>query len=986
MTEKENYYLLLELSVEPAEKDTKVIEEALKKKQSQWSRYRNHPTKAIKAKQYIDMIPQIRKVMTDPELRQKEAVEAKKILGNKETNKYSKLDRHLELLMSKGGMTKKEIAKLAKMHGIEENVIRERVKKKEKIFKIDKQISLLMEKGEVPDKKIAGLAKHYAIGEDKIREWIAKKKEAVFTDIDSYIASRSANEGFVTETAVARLAKLYSCTQGDIMMRLKNCAVRKEDRKTEKPETLDRSIERLISENLKIAGKSSLYDFLDLSADSSLAALQKTSREKEIEIRKIGQKDAVATASGALAGHCIVIFSSKASRNAYDMTRSRTRLTELNSDIDVAGIEGKIRPEYFDILIRTAMKNDMDIEDAVEYVKAYCEKEKWIIKEKKKWMTIEGRKLTLLEKWVIELDPKKKSFWILAGAAAGVMLIVIGSIVFTGRMIQANRLKNAYQAVLTSLESRQSLAEQERVLQEFLSSYGETEYAPAVNNKIREIRRLMEEQDFAETVKDAEKLYADKKFEEAKIIFEQYLGKYPKGIHVNEIKEKAAQIPVLIENRDYEALAGVANLDFAEKIKAYNDYFTKYPEGSHIEDVKKLIVLMISEVFRTLQQNLNQCEKQLEWEKCMQLCDDFIARFGGTEEAGTAEGLKIKYYKRIQHNADLTAMRKEAELRVQNEDEPDYIGAKQIYEMYLEANPEAPAYLKQMIEGEIAGWEKRHKAYLQEEEQWQSLSEYCAEPKNSLGDKVLKAETYLKQNPPKRHSGEASELLADLQNKKKLEDADEQTARIESDWRDLIVSSKNARIPVSERVNKAEAYIRENQGGKYIRDAAALLEQLKAEKKAEDERIKAEQALAAKRQKELKRMSELVRQTGGRFSDTGNGVIRDSKTGLMWSSLDSSADIGQCVDYQTAMQYVESLTTGGYEDWRLPTVSELVGIYKNRPFFPPGESAWYWSSDILWHGWNKQVYIVTSKQELAWNKDQADLFKCGSVRAVRSGK
>lgn len=982
--EKENYYLLLELSVEPAEKDPQVIEEALKKKQSQWSRYRNHPTKAIQAKQYIDLIPEIRKVMTNPELRQKEAVEAKKILGLKETTKYSKLDRHLELLMSKGGLTKKEIAKLAKMHGIEENIIRERVKKKEKIFKIDQQISLLMEKGEIPEKKIAGLAKQYAIGEDKVREWIAKKKEAIFSDIDSYIASRSSNQGFVTDVAVARLAKLYSCNEGDIIMRLKGCPVRKEDRKIEKPETLDKSIERLISDNLKITGKSSLYDFLGLSPESSLAALQKASREKEIEIRKIGQKDATATASGALAGHCIVIFSSRESRNAYDLTRSRTRLTELNSDIDVAGIEGKIRPEYFDILIKTAMKNDMDIEDAVEYVKAYCEKEKWVIKEKKKWLTIDRKKLILLEKWVIELDPKKKSFWILAGAAAGVMLIVIGSIVFTGHIIQAHRLKNAWQTVSASLESRQNLREQERVLQDFLNSYGETEYAATIARKIGEIRKQMEEQDFAETVKDVEKLYADKKFEEAKLIFDQYLGKYPKGIHVNEIKEKAAGVPALIEDRDYEALSSVSNKDFAEKIKAYNDYFSKYPEGRHVEDVKKLIMNMISEVFKTLQQNLNQCEKMQEWEKCMQLCDEFIARFGGTEQASSAEGLKIRYYKRIQHNADLAAMKKEAELKVQNEEEPDYIGAKEIYQMYLDANPEAPAYLKQTVSVEIAEWEQKHKVYLQEEEAWQNLSDFCAEPKNSLRDKVLKAETYLKQNPPKRHSEEASALLADLQYKRKLEDADEQTAKIESDWRDLIIISKNPQIPVSEKVKKAESYIQDNPGGKYIRDATVLLGQLKEEKKAEDERIKAEQALAARRQKELKRMSELVRQTGGRFSDSGNGIIRDNKSGLMWSSLDSSADIGQCLDYQTAVQYAESLTTGGYQDWRVPTVNELAGIYKNRPFFPPGESEWYWSSDIVWHGWNKQAYIVTSKQELSWNKDQADLFKCGSVRAVRS--
>ena len=89
--EKPNYYLLLELSLDPPEADPKVIEEAIKKKQSEWSRYRNHPTKATVAQQNISMIPDIQKTMGDEKLRKKEAKAAQVILKKKEEKRFAGL-------------------------------------------------------------------------------------------------------------------------------------------------------------------------------------------------------------------------------------------------------------------------------------------------------------------------------------------------------------------------------------------------------------------------------------------------------------------------------------------------------------------------------------------------------------------------------------------------------------------------------------------------------------------------------------------------------------------------------------------------------------------------------------------------------------------------------------------------------------------------------------------------------------------------------
>ncbi len=975
--EKENYYLLLELSVEPAEKDPHVIEEAIKKKQAEWSRYRNHPTKAIHAKRYIGLIPEIRKVMTDNDLRQKEAWNAKELLRQDEEAKFSAIERHLEILMSKGTITKKEMSGLAKMHGVKEERIHERLKKKEKVFKIDREIRLLMQKGAITDKKIATLAKRHAIGANKIREWAEMKKKAIGSEIDEYLEFRK-NEGHITEQALIQLAHLYGIAEGDIHMRIK-CPIRKQTAQFKRPQPLDKTLEKLINENLKIIGKSSLYDFLDLPPDSPLETLQQKAKEKETNIRRIGQKSAATTASGALAGHCIVLFKSKESRRAYDLTRSRIHLSDFNTDINAAGMDGKIRSEYFDILIKKAMKIGMDIEEAVEYVREYCDREKWVIKEKKRWVTLDRKRLTFLEKWVVELNPKKKSFWVFAAAVFSLFLIMGGLFVVSGRIIQASRIEAAYEQTLASLQGNLELEAKEKILKDFLARYEETEYAAGFRQKIRDIRKQMEQRDFEAALKEAEGLHAEKKYEDAGAVYDRYLKKHPKGAHLRQIKEKIAEIPALLDDRDYENLLTLADAHYTERIRAYNAYVSKHPEGRHIGDVKKLVISMLGEYHTAFRKELARCEKTLEWERCIQLCDEFIEKFPATGYADEAEGLKVKYNKRIQYREDLGDIRKEVEKQVADDMFPE---AKEIYSDYLLANPELPSYMKSIVTKEIAELERRHKAYLREEKEWEYLTEYCSDRMNSLTNRVQRVEKYMATYPSGRYAEEAELMLERLTHKKKLEDERMRATRTQREWSDVLAYSKNLRVGLADRIQRLEKYIRENASGPYIPDASAILGQLKQEKAFQDERSRAESANRARIQKELQDMRSLVRQTEGRFVSNGNGTITDRKTGLIWSTLDSLADLGRCVDYQTAQGYVNHLNTGGYQ-WRIPTANELVGIYKQSPFFPSVSERWFWSADLVWHGWNKKAYIVTSRNETLWNRDQAELSKCGSVRAVR---
>ena len=59
----------------------------------------------------------------------------------------------------------------------------------------------------------------------------------------------------------------------------------------------------------------------------------------------------------------------------------------------------------------------------------------------------------------------------------------------------------------------------------------------------------------------------------------------------------------------------------------------------------------------------------------------------------------------------------------------------------------------------------------------------------------------------------------------------------------------------------------------------------------------------------------------GDLSRTSNGIVTDSSTNLQWQD-----DIILEKGWSGAIEYCENLTLGGYDDWRLPNINELLSI------------------------------------------------------------
>lgn len=97
------------------------------------------------------------------------------------------------------------------------------------------------------------------------------------------------------------------------------------------------------------------------------------------------------------------------------------------------------------------------------------------------------------------------------------------------------------------------------------------------------------------------------------------------------------------------------------------------------------------------------------------------------------------------------------------------------------------------------------------------------------------------------------------------------------------------------------------------------------------------------------------------FIDNEDYTITDSKKLLMWTYKDSRNDLGKELSWNEANEYVSKLKLSGYEDWRIPTVDELLTLYDEKttnkdflgntiylsPIFAEGGARWYWSNERI---------------------------------------
>ncbi|MBW1989459.1 MAG: DUF1566 domain-containing protein, partial [Deltaproteobacteria bacterium] len=709
-----------------------------------------------------------------PERRQQEAEAALSQMKGKEEAKYAEVDRHIQIHFSKGHITRQEIKKLAEVHRLDE---------------------------------------------EKIQERVDKYLESRFEDLDRQLGIRMA-KGYITEDEVKKLAKLHGVPTSEIKKRV-TCPIRKEGKAAAaEAQALEKSIEKVISENLKIVGKSSLYEFLDVSSNASLKLLQKRAKEKEKALAAIGKKDALVTASEILAGHCISLFKSEEGRNAYNVSRGRALLAKLNNDIDIAGMDGTIRTEYFKTLLKSAMDIGMDESEAREYIENYA---------REKGMKVEKEKKPVLN--------KKR----MLAAAAVIVAMVVGVAAAGAIFMASQKAKSDYQNLMTAVE-KAPLEKKPAIMAAYLRTHEPNKYTELVENRLSQVRKQVETQKLKDLLDRTSGLVEKGRLAEALAVFREYLAQNP-GRVPSLVKERMAAIQNAMDERDYQALSGYADAPIDQRMAAYAEYLRSHPEGRHVEEVRSLIWDMSGEYYLYVEKQIDQAVEKEQWQQAIDLCTDYIGIYDNQ-----------RAYELKERRNELKNRQREEALLAAMDDKAQKLGsrfdaARAVYREYLVAYPSS--LVREKIE----------------------------------------------------------QRLADI-------DAREEAARLEQ------------------------------------------------------EKERAREKLAA---------------AGGRFREVSDGVVKDTKTGLFWTLLDSQVMTKKCMDYTTAQDWVNRLNIAGYENWRLPTAKELFTLFNEKPYFPSAGDKWFWTSKSYTQysdGWGAVVEVVSGRNGSQKIKQNRDSYECLVVRPV----
>jgi len=122
--ERENYYLMLELPIDPPTEDPGEIRSAIQRKKQEWTRWQDHPGKRALGLANLAALPDIEQVMFDPIARKSEARKALELRDDM----MRRMEAELRILEGKGHLLPREVSALAmkyRVYGVSQKTIHE---------------------------------------------------------------------------------------------------------------------------------------------------------------------------------------------------------------------------------------------------------------------------------------------------------------------------------------------------------------------------------------------------------------------------------------------------------------------------------------------------------------------------------------------------------------------------------------------------------------------------------------------------------------------------------------------------------------------------------------------------------------------------------------------------------------------------------------------------------------------------------------------
>lgn len=147
--------------------------------------------------------------------------------------------------------------------------------------------------------------------------------------------------------------------------------------------------------------------------------------------------------------------------------------------------------------------------------------------------------------------------------------------------------------------------------------------------------------------------------------------------------------------------------------------------------------------------------------------------------------------------------------------------------------------------------------------------------------KIQKLESYISANPTIRYIEDAKKILQEFKKQKAVEDEKLKADKEVKDWQELFAYSRMADKSGRQNPKNRKLSFTKCFGQEYTDQAKEILAKLRQEKAVQDERLRASESELARRTAAMRNIQALLKQSNGRFVDSGNAMVTDTKTGLI---------------------------------------------------------------------------------------------------------
>lgn len=338
--------------------------------------------------------------------------------------------------------------------------------------------------------------------------------------------------------------------------------------------------------------------------------------------------------------------------------------------------------------------------------------------------------------------------------AAGLAILVAFAVTWQF-IVKPWLAKRDYTKTLAQVQQTRNLENRLNLVNDYLASHPDSQYAAELGQIRSETLEDIKTRDFKETLEKAEKLPIDDTYQsKAEALYNIFLKKYPESEYTEEINKRIAEIPSIIDDADFRALSNIPEKEYSKRLSAYQQYLKTHPDGMNAPKAKAMITQLGENIYQHIKIKKSTCDKQQDWQPCMQLCQYFTSNFQQHDRVDDVRQLQ----QAMEEQRDLASLTEQAGEEGELSD-----AARRLYQQYLDDNPGAS--IRPTLEERIARIDEKNR----QESTWQNILAYAKNSNNTIFNRTNRMEAYISSNPPPQYLEEARRVLALLETKKQEE-------------------------------------------------------------------------------------------------------------------------------------------------------------------------------------------------------------------------